>query len=66
LNKIFLGLFEKIADFAENYQDDLRVIVVGDHSPPFLGLSDRSLFKRGVVPFVELVPIANRKLSNAK
>lgn len=66
LNKIFLGLFENIADIAEKSKDDLRIILVGDHSPPFLALSDRALFKAGVVPFVELIPKVNGGLPSVK
>jgi len=55
LNGLLLGTFKLIADIAEN-EDDLRLIIVGDHSPPFVFLKDREWVKNGVVPFVELIP----------
>jgi hypothetical protein len=56
LNKLFLGLFEAIADIAAHTKGGVHVIIVGDHAPSFLWGADRRVFKPGVVPFVELVP----------
>lgn len=63
LHRVLLGLMQSIANIAEKADQSLRVIVVGDHAPPFVLLRDRRLFKQGVVPFFELV--SKKKVANA-
>jgi len=60
LSKLLLGTLGLVADIAEKTEEDLQVIVVGDHAPPFVFKRDRELYKPGVVPFVELVPTTRR------
>jgi hypothetical protein len=55
LHRVLLGLMQSIADIAEKTDENLRVIIVGDHAPPFVLQRDRALFKPGVVQFIELV-----------
>ncbi|MDZ4349355.1 MAG: sulfatase-like hydrolase/transferase, partial [Xanthomonadaceae bacterium] len=54
------ALFENIADTLKTQlSDDVQVIVVGDHSPPFLERSSRELFEQSRVPFVEIRSVAD-------
>ncbi len=53
----FQLLQEFFSDFAEKFDDprleDLHVVLVGDHSPPFLGVEIRKYFsKEDMVPFL--------------
>jgi hypothetical protein len=66
LHSVLLGLMRSIADVAEKTGGDLRVIIVGDHAPPFALQRDRALFKPGVVPFFELVSKKKIDYANQK
>ena len=57
LARIHNELYTRIARMALNSQlPSTRFIVVGDHMPPFITLSERALYDEERVPFVELVP----------
>lgn len=62
LSRLLLGTLGLVADIAEKTKEDLQVIVVGDHAPPFVFKKDRDLYKSGVVPYVELIPKAKDTL----
>ena len=57
LARIHSQLYTRIAGMALNSQlPPTRFIIVGDHMPPFVTLSERALYDEERVPFVELIP----------
>lgn len=57
LARIHYQLYTRIAGMALNSQlPPTRYILVGDHMPPFVTLSERALYDEERVPFVELMP----------
>jgi Sulfatase len=54
-------LLDAIAEHLIKYSPNVVVVVVGDHAPPFYGLSNRSGFRDGQVPYFIVQPISVRR-----
>ncbi len=53
LVKSWMVVLDSVANEVNQYPDrDMLVVIVGDHSPPFLSESNRSIFNKEKVPYI--------------
>jgi len=58
LMRLWRVAIENVAAIATNPElRPTRIVIVGDHSPPFALQQHRALYSQTVVPFIELVPV---------